>query len=132
MTRTTTHPEARTRSTAGQRRALGAYGEELAARHLEEQGMVVLDRNWRCELGEIDLVLRDRGVLVVCEVKTRTTVYAGTPHEAITDAKLARLRALAERWAHAHGLGDVELRVDLVAVLRPHRGPSVLDHVQGL
>jgi putative endonuclease len=119
-------------TTAGQRLALGTYGEDLALRHLVEQGMVLLERNWRCEIGEIDLVMRDGDVLVVCEVKTRTSVCAGTPHEAITDAKLARLRALAERWALAHGLGHVELRVDLVAILRPRRGPSVLDHVQGL
>ncbi len=58
-------------STAGQRRALGRYGESVAARRLVADGMVLLDRNWRCELGEIDLVLRDGPVLVVCEVKTR-------------------------------------------------------------
>ena len=128
MTRTTTG----SRTTAQQRRALGAYGEELAARHLADDGLVLLDRNWRCELGEIDLVLREGKVLGVCEVKTRRSLAAGTPHEAITDAKLARLRALGERWVQAHGLGAIEVRVDLVAVLRPATGPSLLDHVRGL
>lgn len=125
MTRTTT-------STAEQRQAIGAYGEHVAARYLMDQGLVLLDRNWRCELGEIDLVLRDHHVIVVCEVKTRTSLVSGTPHEAITDAKLDRLRRLGERWASAHGLGHIEVRVDLVAILRPRSGPSVLDHVQGL
>ena len=64
--------------------ALGRYGEVLAARHLVERGMVVLDRNWRCPLGEIDLVLRDGDTLVVCEVKTRTSHDYGSPHEAVT------------------------------------------------
>ena len=64
--------------------ALGRYGEALAARHLVERGMVVLDRNWRCPLGEIDLVLRDGDTLVVCEVKTRTSHDYGSPHEALT------------------------------------------------
>ena len=58
-------------TTAAQRQALGGYGERVAERHLVGLGLVVLDRNWRCEDGEIDLVLRDGTVLVVCEVKTR-------------------------------------------------------------
>ncbi|MGA8256560.1 MAG: YraN family protein, partial [Nocardioides sp.] len=107
--------------------------EQIAARHLvDELGMTLLDRNWRCDAGEIDLVLRDGDVLVVCEVKTRTSLLAGSPHEAITDEKLARLHLLAGRWAAARGLAPRETRVDLVAVLRPRRGPAVVDHVRGL
>ena len=112
--------------------ALGAYGESLAARHLTAQGMILLDRNWRCEAGELDLVLRDQDVLVVCEVKTRSSDRCGTPHEAVTELKLARLRRLAVRWREAHGVGAVEIRIDLVAVIRPRRGPSQLDHVRGI
>jgi putative endonuclease len=114
------------------RQALGAYGESVAARHLVEQGMVVLDRNWRCEAGEIDLVLRDGDVLVVCEVKTRTSVDYGTPHEAISDVKLDRLRRLAMRWQADRGLAVPDVRIDLVAVLRPRRGRSTVEHVRGL
>ena len=112
--------------------ALGAYGERVAARHLVEAGMVVLDRNWRCDEGERDLVLRDGPVLVACEVKTRTSTAHGHPHEAITDDKLARLLRLGERWAQAHHLHPPETRVDLVAVLRPARGPALVEHVRGL
>jgi putative endonuclease len=120
-------------ATAAARRALGAYGESLAARHLVDlQGMVLLDRNWRCDAGEIDLVLRDGPVLVVCEVKTRTSVACGTPHEAVDDAKLARLRRLAVRWMVDHGIRVPDVRVDLVAVLRPRRGPAVVEHVRGI
>src|SRR3954451_22042972 len=114
------------------RSALGAYGETVAARHLVEQGMVVLDRNWRCEAGEIDLVLREGPVLVVCEVKTRSSTAYGAPHEAITDAKLDRLRRLAMCWQAERGLAVPDVRIDLVAGLRPRRGPSVVDHVRGL
>ena len=119
-------------TTAAARQALGAYGETVAERHLVDQGMVVLDRNWRCADGEIDLVLREGPVMVVCEVKTRTSVAAGTPHEAITDQKLDRLKRLAERWAADRGLRPPETRIDLVAVLRPRKGPAVVDHVRGL
>lgn len=126
---TTTEPAA---GRSGRNEALGRYGEELAARHLTGQGMALLDRNWRCREGEIDLVLRDGDALVVCEVKTRTTVDHGSPHEAVTPAKLERLHRLGERWAQAHGVRPPETRVDLVAVLRPPRGRSVLEHVRGL
>ena len=104
----------------------------MAERHLVEQGLVLLDRNWRCDEGEIDLVLRDGATLVVCEVKTRTSLEAGTPHEAITDAKLERLKRLGERWASARGVRPEGTRVDLVAVLRPRRGPAIVDYVAGL
>jgi putative endonuclease len=94
--------------------------------------MVVLDRNWRCDEGEVDLVLRDGDVLVVCEVKTRRSTIAGTPHEAITDDKLDRLHRLGQRWAQAHDVNPPETRVDLVAVLRPRQGAAVVDHVAGV
>lgn len=119
-------------TTAASRQALGAYGEEVARRHLEGLGLVVLDRNWRCDEGEIDLVLRDGPVLVVCEVKTRRTALGGTPHEAITDAKLERLQRLGWRWARARGLSPQEMRVDLVAVIQPRKGAAVVDHVAGI
>lgn len=122
-----------TRTTAGAiTQALGRYGEQLAARHLVAQGMVLLDRNWRCDAGEIDLVLRDGDVLVVCEVKTRSSTDYGTPHEAVTDLKVARLRRLAERWLEERGVAARDIRIDLVGVLRPRRGASLLDHVRGI
>ena len=119
-------------TTAATKQALGAYGETLAARHLVEQGMVLLERNWRCETGEIDLVLRDGDVLVVCEVKTRSSLRYGTPHEAVTDDKVARLRRLALRWLEERGVTVRDIRIDLVGILRPRRGASLLDHVRGV
>lgn len=119
-------------TTAASRQALGRYGEEVAARHLVEQGLVVLDRNWRCPEGEIDLVLRDGATLVVCEVKTRHDDTFGTPHQAITDAKLNRLKRLAERWIAERGITPAATRIDLVAIRRPLRGPAVVEHVPGL
>ncbi len=125
MTSTTDPP-------VGRLQALGRYGESVAARHLTGQGMVLLDRNWRCDAGEIDLVLREGDVLVVCEVKTRTSDICGTPHEAVTPVKLDRLNRLGALWAEAHGVRPPETRIDLVAVHRPRRGASTVDHVRGL
>ncbi len=78
-------------STGRQNVALGAYGERVAARHLVDDGLEVLDRNWRCDAGEIDLVLRDGDVLVFCEVKTRRGTAYGHPLEAVDAVKSERL-----------------------------------------
>ena len=112
--------------------ALGAYGERVALRLLERAGMVLLDANWRCSEGELDLVLLDDRVLVVCEVKTRTGDGGAGPHEAITPTKLDRLQRLAERWQVEHGLRAPEVRIDLVAVHHPRRGAARVEHVRGL
>lgn len=111
---------------------LGKYGERVAERHLVEQGMVVLDRNWRCELGEIDLVVRDGDALVVCEVKTRSGTGCGHPLEAVTPRKLARLRKLAARWVHDHGVHPSVIRLDVVAVLAEGHGAAAVEHVRGV
>jgi putative endonuclease len=119
-------------TTAASKQAIGAYGETVAARHLVAAGLALLDRNWRCDEGEVDLVLREGAVLVVCEVKTRTSDACGSPHEAVSPAKLDRLRRLAQRWADGHGVRPPETRIDLVAVLRPRRGAAVVEHVRGI
>jgi putative endonuclease len=82
--------------------ALGRRGEQLAAQYLEQAGFRILDRNWRCAEGEIDIVAAERRVLVVCEVKTRSDTRYGSPLDAITRAKRSRLRRLAIRWLVAH------------------------------
>jgi putative endonuclease len=119
-------------TTARQRSTLGAYGEALAARHLVGQGMVLLDRNWRCRLGEVDLVLRDGPVLVICEVKTRSSLAFGSPLEGVTERKAARLRRLAGCWIADHQMHPREVRIDAVGVLVPPSGPVEVDHVRGL
>lgn len=112
--------------------ALGAYGELLAARFLTRRGLVLLDHNWRCPEGEIDLVLRDGRTLVMCEVKTRTSNDYGTPHEAIDRRKLDRMRRLASCWLRAHSTHPDDIRLDLVAVIVPRTGDPEIDHVIGL
>ena len=126
-------PAALTLSPAAEhKRRLGAWGETVAARHLSRQGMILLDRNWRCEAGEIDLVLRDGRVLVVCEVKTRRTDAFGPPVAAVDAVKVARLRRLAARWLHAHQAQPDDVRIDVVGVLAPHDGEVEVEHVVGV
>ncbi|MGA1812402.1 YraN family protein [Frondihabitans sp. 4ASC-45] len=95
---------------------VGALGEEAAAVHLAERGYRILDRNWRCPEGEVDIVAEDDDYVVVVEVKTRTGHAAGHPFEAVTPAKVQRLRRLALAWAHGNPRSGQRLRVDVVAV----------------
>lgn len=112
--------------------AVGRYGEELAAKYLVAAGFVILERNWRCELGEIDIVARDGDTLVVCEVKTRRGLNYGSPLESITYRKLATLRGLAGRWLQQHSTRPPQVRIDVVGVLVPHGSRPTVDHVKGV
>ena len=88
---------------SGARIALGRWGEDLAAQHLVATGAVLLDRNWRCREGELDLVAREPdGTVVFCEVKTRSGTGFGEPAEAVGPVKARRIRALAVRWLQEH------------------------------
>ncbi|MGR0318018.1 YraN family protein [Agromyces sp. ZXT2-3] len=111
---------------------LGRRGEQVAAEHLEARGMRVLDRNWRCPQGELDLVLRDGDATVFVEVKTRTGPSFGHPFEAITAVKLARLRRLALAWCEAHDAPSARIRIDAVAVHAPSASPAIVEHLEGI
>jgi putative endonuclease len=112
--------------------AVGDYGERLAERYLAAQGMTLLGRGWRCGEGEIDIVALDGDCLVVCEVKTRRSLTAGTPLEAVTPAKAARLRRLAAAWLREHGGSYRDVRIDVVGVVLPARGRPSLEHLRGV
>ena len=105
---------------------LGRRGERIAAAYLTRAGARVLDRNWRCREGELDIVAREGSALVFCEVKTRRGIGFGHPVEAVTLSKQHRLRLLAQRWLAAHEEHAPDLRFDVVGVLlRPSRPPLV-------
>lgn len=110
---------------------LGRAGEDAAAQYLESLGHVILDRNWRCREGEIDLVSRDGACLVMTEVKTRSSLRAGDPLEAITPRKLVRLRMLAGMWCAAHPELVGRLRLDAVSVIM-RGGKHRIRHLAGI
>ena len=116
------------RGMSSNRMKLGAVGEDIAAAELEAAGMEILDRNWRCCEGEIDIVARDGDVVVICEVKTRRGLGFGAPLESITHEKLARLRRLAVMWAQERHC-RLPLRIDAIGILLP--GP-VITHERGV
>lgn len=112
--------------------AVGDYGERLVRERLVQQGWRIVERNWRCDLGEIDIVAMDGDVLVFCEVKTRRSDRFGSAVEAVSEAKARRLRRLALRWLAEHGSYVRSLRIDVIGVTRPRRGPAVVEHLRGV
>lgn len=117
---------------------LGRRGEDIAAEHLQEHGLRVVERNWRCAVGEIDIVALDGRTLVVVEVKTRTTEAYGHPFEAITPAKLRRLHLLAAEWIEQHrppppSRGQrPRFRIDVIGILWPTLGEPSIQHLRGV
>lgn len=122
------------------RGALGRYGEGLAVRRLREAGLWVLERNWRCRAGELDIVAREPGPdgeLVVCEVKTRRAGGFQEPAAGVGPRQAERLRRLAEdwlaaRWLPAHGVLRTGVRIDLIGVEVPRRGAPRVEHIRGV
>jgi putative endonuclease len=110
--------------------AVGRYGEERAVGHLEQAGLEILDRNWRCPEGELDIVALDGDVLVFCEVKTRSGTRFGDPAEAISREKAMRVQRVAFHWLSANGRLGRHLRFDVVAVVRG-RGEVRIRHLRG-
>jgi putative endonuclease len=104
-----------------------------AAEYLEGSGFRILDRNWRCPEGEIDIVAVEGQVLVVCEVKTRTPGSRHTtPIEAVSRARRGRLRKLAIRWLNAHGVIFDQVRIDVIGLIYEGTGGYTLQHVRGV
>jgi putative endonuclease len=107
---------------------LGRRGEDIALTFLEDQGLVLLARNWRCRDGELDLVLEDRRTAVFCEVKTRSGVGYGLPAESVTRDKMARIRRLANLWLSSYGVAFCDYRFDVVSVVIPPGGDPEVTH----
>jgi putative endonuclease len=112
------------------RGGLGRWGEDLVARKLAADGYEIVARNWRCEVGEIDLVAQDGDDLAIVEVRTRRGKALGTPEESITPKKQARLVALAEAYVQATDWPG-NWRIDVVAVEMDRRGRLLrVDHYE--
>jgi putative endonuclease len=115
---------------------LGVRGEDLAVAELERRGMTVLVRNWRCKVGEIDIVasetVRGRTTVVFCEVKCRSGLGFGDPLEAITYAKVRKLRQLAAEWLAETGTHPDAIRVDAVGIVLVRGSAPVVRHERGI
>lgn len=111
---------------------LGRYGEDCAARYLIDAGYRIVERNWRCSDGEVDLIVERAQQVVFVEVKTRSSTSFGHPFEAITAEKLSRLRRLAGLWCAQAQVWPERIRVDAVSVIAPHGREPVIEHLRGV
>lgn len=116
------------------RRSLGEQGEEIAADYVRSLDWAVLERNWRCPEGELDLVAYDRQAtcVVAVEVKTRATDYFGRPVEAVKQAKIDRLHRLVRSWLFEQGLLAREVRVDIIGIVLAEAGVADLEHLRDI
>lgn len=107
------------------KRKLGSYYENLACKHLEEQGYNILYKNYRCKIGEIDLIAKDGPYLVFIEVKYRTTLRYGYPREAVHFAKQRKIALIANYFLLTHAMHDRKCRFDVIEILQDR-----LTHIQ--
>lgn len=111
---------------------LGRRGEDCAAAFLTDAGYRLVERNWRCPQGEIDIIAERSGEVVFVEVKTRSSLAFGHPFEAITAAKLARLRRLAAAWCEQAAVRPARIRIDAIAVTAAPGAQPVIEHRTGV
>ncbi len=116
-------------------RRIGDIGERLARSHLEARGYRVVDANYRCRWGEVDLIARDGSVWVFVEVRTRRSESHGTPEESLTTAKARRLTLTAQDYLERR-VGypnEIDWRIDLVAInLGPGRRVLSINHLENV
>jgi putative endonuclease len=95
---------------------MGTEGESLAAQFLEAKGYTILEKNYRFDRGEIDLVAKDGQELVFIEVKARRSREFGAPEESVTPAKEAQLKKVAEGYLYEHSIENQSCRFDVVTI----------------
>ncbi len=116
------------------RAQIGAFGEQLAVEHLVASGMQILARNWRCRYGELDVIAADASgrAVVFVEVKTRTGDGFGGLPEAVTAAKVKRIRRLAGLWLAEQDTRWPALRIDVIGVRLGRSRTRELTHLKGV
>ena len=111
------------------RKQTGQRGEALAAAYLRQKSYDVIERNWRCSVGELDIVAMDKEILVFVEVRTRTGQRFGSAEESVTPAKQRRLIELAQSYLQTLDAPTPSWRIDVVAV-QFGRGAPQINHIE--
>ncbi len=103
----------------------GKEGEDLAVRYLQRAGYQIVERNFRCRLGEIDIIARDGDTIVFLEVKTRTSASYGAPEAAVNQAKQKKISLVSLQYLQSRNILDVPVRFDVVALERSSAGHDI-------
>lgn len=107
---------------------VGMQGEDAAKKFLENKGYEILDKNWKCKIGEIDIVARYEGTLIFCEVKTRTNIEAGLPEDAVGPKKRKKYETLAAMYLQDHDYVDLPVRFDVIGIMLIDKDRSFIRH----
>lgn len=108
----------------------GAYGEQLAVNHLQQNHYQIVNRNWRCKQGEIDIIAKKGDVLVFVEVRTRHTDSTEAAFESVGTKKQQKLIALAHTYLSQNNLPDQVWRIDVIAIAIPPSSKPIIDHIE--
>ena len=107
---------------------LGKKGEEAAARFLERRGFEILERNWTCFAGEVDIIALQEDALCFVEVKTRSSIQKGFPSEAVDGRKRDRYERIAACYLQENTHEDLRVRFDVISILALGEGRAFLRH----
>ena len=108
-----------------EKKALGKKGEEKALRFLKKKGYRIIEKNYVCKLGEMDIIAKEKDTLVFVEVKTRTTTEFGPPQLAVNSSKQRQLSKVALNYLKEKQLEEVKARFDVVAILLGQKGEQI-------
>ena len=108
----------------------GRYGEQLVVRHLETIGYQIITTNWRCPLGEIDIIAKKENILVFVEVRSRHAETTEQSFESVNKRKQTKLAALANEYIDTHKLDEMMWRIDVIGVAIPRSGKAIIEHVE--
>jgi len=108
---------------------IGSRGEDLAAAFLQSSGLKIIERNYRCKGGEVDIVAKDGNTFVFVEVKTRKTLTYGVPQLAVTPFKQRQISKAALTWLSRQRLHDVPARFDVIAIILEGNYRHQIDHI---
>jgi putative endonuclease len=108
-----------------QKKELGKKGEEVAVRFLKKSGYHIIQRNYACRMGEMDVIAKEKDTLVFVEVKTRTSTLFGSPQLAVNISKQKQISKVALNFLKEKHLEDVKARFDVVAILLGPKGEQI-------
>ncbi len=115
------------------RKKLGKEGEEIALNYLKEKGIEILEKNWQCKIGEIDLIGKSNSkedTLIFFEVKTKRNVEKGSPEEMVNYRKKEKLKKLAYFYLKDKGIKNINLRIDVIAIYLNSDGSWQINHIE--
>ena len=112
-----------------ERHLLGRNGEKAAFKYLEKQGYIILEKNFSCRQGEIDIIALDNDYIVFFEIKSRTNIEYGLPAESVTERKLKHILKTASYYLYKHHLENANIRIDVIEVY-VKQGNYTINHIK--